>query len=94
MSVTDELIAISDRSNSILLLSLPAALDPSLPTTIQSNSSAMNSIALRALHTYTSGGEIIDVAAGVTCLVFGVNMHGRTKIEGRVIVQASIKEHL
>ena len=78
MSVTDQHITISDRSNSIFILSLNSCLSSELPVTIPSTSIHMSGLAVRGLHTYCSGGEIIGIHAGLTCLVFGVNMHVRS----------------
>ena len=44
-------------------------------------------LALRALHTYSSGGDIVGVEVELTGLVFGMNAHGREVVEGRVVMQ-------
>ena len=87
MSVSDDLIVISDRSSSIFLISLARCLEPGLSLVIPSSSPLMVSLVSRVLHTYTSGGDILDIRAGVVTIVFGVNMHGRDQVEGRVIIQ-------
>ena len=38
-----------------------------------------------------SGGDILALRVGhLASLVFGVNMHGRDRVEGRIIVQVEI----
>merc|ERR1719188_570563 len=87
MSVTEKLLVISDRSNSIIILDLASCLFPDLPSIISSNSSHMSRIAMRALHTYSSGAEILGLQAGITGIIFGANMHGRNTVEGRIVIQ-------
>ena len=87
MSVSEDLIVISDRSSSMFLVSLSACLEPALPLLIPSTSPLMAGLVARVLHTYTSGGDILDITAGAATIVFGVNMHGRDRVEGRVIIQ-------
>ena len=87
MSVSEDLIVISDRSSSLFLISLSKCLEPDLGLVIPSSSPLMASLVSRVLHTYTSGGDILDIKAGAVTIVFGVNMHGRDQVEGRVIIQ-------
>jgi hypothetical protein len=47
----------------------------------------MVKLAVRALHTYSSGGEIVGVDVEMTGPVFGMNAHGREVVEGRVVMQ-------
>ena len=47
----------------------------------------MGKLALRALHTYASGGEIVGLQVELTGLVFGMNAHGTEMVEGRVVMQ-------
>ena len=47
----------------------------------------MKRLALRALHTYASGGEIVGLDLGLTGIVFGMNAHGREVVEGRAVMQ-------
>ena len=47
-------------------------------------------LALRALDTYASGGEIVGLELELTGLVFGMNAHGREVIEGRIVMQVHV----
>ena len=57
---------------------------------IPSSSPEMLRLALRALHTYASGGEIVGLELELTGLVFGMNAHGREVIEGRIVIQVHV----
>ena len=59
---------------------------------IQSSSPMMGRLALRALHTYASGGEIVGLDLGLTGIVFGMNAHGREVVEGRAVMQVGEDE--
>ena len=63
MSVSEDLIVISDRSSSVFLISLAKCLEPGLGLVIPSSSPLMASLVTRVLHTYTSGGDILDIRA-------------------------------
>ena len=65
MSVSEDLIVISDRSSSVFLISLSRCLDPGLGLVIPSSSPLMASLVTRVLHTYTSGGDILDIRDSV-----------------------------
>ena len=65
MSVSDDLIVISDKSSSVFLLSLTKLLEPGLSLVIPSSSPLMVSLVARVLHTYTSGGDIFDIRDSV-----------------------------
>ena len=42
-----------------------------------------------------SGGDILALRVGhLASLVFGVNMHGRDRVEGRIIVQVEITSQI
>ena len=66
ISVTEELVVVKDRSNSILLLSFPDCLRPDLPPVLHTNSPLLPGLVLRHLQTYASGGEILDITAEMT----------------------------
>ena len=65
MSVSDDLIVISDKSSSVFLLSLTKCLEPGLSLVIPSSSPLMFRLVSRVLHTYTSGGDILDIRDSV-----------------------------
>ena len=65
MSVSDDLIVISDKSSSVFLISLTKCLEPGLSLVIPSSSPLMVSLVARVLHTYTSGGDILDIRDSV-----------------------------
>ena len=66
LSVTEALLVIKDRSNSIYVLSLPDCTAPQLPSLLQTNSPQLPSLVLRNLQTYASGGDILNVKAQTT----------------------------
>ena len=63
VSVTQTLLVIKDRSNSIYLLSLQECVAADLPAVLQTNSPHLPGLVLRNLQTYASGGEILNVKA-------------------------------
>ena len=66
ISVTERLLVVKDRSNSILLLSFPDCLRPDLPPVLHTNSPHLPGLVFRHLQTYASGGEILDIKAEMT----------------------------
>merc|ERR1719206_95470 len=87
MAVDQRLLVITDKANVIIVFCLQSCLSQDLPLIIQSSSPMMGRLALRALHTYASGGEIVGLDLGLTGIVFGMNAHGREVVEGRAVMQ-------